>query len=160
MSKVVKTLILASLLGIAAWAIFNNTDKKVSVPPVSENANNQQATKEEIAMVEKPAISILPERVIQGEPAVIVVNGLATSTVESISFNGKRLGTFLYDSKPAAVVGIDLKGKIGAYPIKVALNNGRVVEGILDAGERVMVKTSFDIPENLGGNTPEAERVE
>lgn len=158
MSKGGKVLIALVSLLIAGWAIFNNADKEEVPIPANGNESPQQVKKEENGVIEKPSISVLPEKVIQGEPAVIVVNGLATSTVESITFNGKRLGTFLYEGKPAAVVGIDLKGKVGAYPIRVELSNGESLEAALQAGERILTKQAFDIPESLGGNTPEAEK--
>lgn len=149
------SLIVFLALGLLGWAIFRNTTGKDASFRANENIEPQL---EEVLVVEEPKVSIFPEKVIQGEPAILVVDGLTTSSVESIVFNDKKLGTFLYDGKPAAVVGIDLKGKTGAYPVAVTLNNGGKIEGTLQVGERILVKTSFDIPDNLGGNTPEAER--
>lgn len=152
-----KFLLAVVFLPLAGFIILNagTTNKPKPSIAVKERVT---PTQDAAYTAEKPLISTLPEKVIQGEPAIILIEGLITSTVESLTFNGKRLGTFLYDGKPAAVVGIDLKDKTGSYSIRATLNNGRVIEGTLQVGERVIAKNPFDIPENLGGNTPEAER--
>lgn len=147
----------AVFLVLAGFMVFNIVLTNDSQPNIAVEERVAPA-QDEALVIEKPLIATLPEKVIQGEPAIILIEGLITSTVESLTFNGKRLRTFLYDGKPAAVVGIDLKDKTGSYSIRATLNNGRVIDGTLQVGERVIAKNPFDIPENLGGNTPEAER--
>lgn len=102
------------------------------------------------------SIKIFPEAVLQGDPALIVVEG--TATVESIRFDGKNLNVFDHDGKPAALVGIDLRGRTGAYPIEVTLADNKKIKQDLIVGTRTIVKAPLGIPDKLGGDTPEAEK--
>lgn len=103
-------------------------------------------------------ISVHPETVLQGDPAWVVVNGLATSTIESLTFNGRKLGIFDHEGKPSALIGIDLRMESGTYPLVLTLEDGRTVRKDLVIGERTIAKAPLGIPEDLGGNTPESER--
>jgi murein DD-endopeptidase MepM/ murein hydrolase activator NlpD len=102
------------------------------------------------------SIIVIPETVRQGEPVRIVIENIGTSTVESLRFNSKSLDVFTHEDKPSALVGIDLKATPGTYPIKLALSDGRRIEKDLVVGKRQIVTAPLGIPDNLGGNTPEA----
>ena len=54
------------------------------------------------AQAASPTLSILPQNIMQGEPVEIVVQGATLRQVKSISFNGGKLGVFLYKNKPTA----------------------------------------------------------
>jgi hypothetical protein len=107
----------------------------------------------------EPAITIAPETIQQGEPMLISIEGLsATTTIESLSFNGRPLDVFMHGGKPSAIVGIDLKMRSGAYPIIASMSDGRTLEEEVQIGERTIVQAPLGIPDNLGGNTPAGER--
>ena len=108
---------------------------------------------------EDVSISISPAKVFQGDPALIVVNNLgSTSTIKSLTFDGKEISVFNYVNKPSVLVGIDLRGRVGPHPIVVTLSDGRSIKKDLIVGERTIVQVPMGIPEELGGNTPEAEQ--
>lgn len=131
---------------------------------------NQPQTESEspISPSEKPAatptpepvsLSVSPTVIIQGEPALITIDGLASlSAVQSLTLDNKPLAVFVDEGKLAALVGIDLHKTPGSYPIILTLADGRIIEGKMEVGERAMATTEFDIPEQLGGNTPQAEQ--
>ncbi|MDP3875286.1 MAG: M23 family metallopeptidase [bacterium] len=127
--------------------------------------------------LERLSFSIFPDTILQGDPARITVNGLNFTSTDSISpsttglgpsgllqaiksltFDGKPLPVFFYDGKPTALVGIDLRGKIGSYLLVLTLEDGQKIEKKLLVGKRIIAKAPFGIPEKLGGDTPEAEK--
>jgi len=101
-----------------------------------------------------PSISILPAEILQGDPAEIVVN--ATSSVVSLTYNGKPLNTFDQNGKASAVVGIDLKAPSGSYPVVAKLSDGTTLRTNLVVGKRVIAVAPLGIPASLGGNTVQA----
>ncbi|MEX2014134.1 MAG: peptidoglycan DD-metalloendopeptidase family protein, partial [Parcubacteria group bacterium] len=108
---------------------------------------------------EKISLSISPETVIQGEPVLITINGLySTSTIKSLALDDKPLPVFMHNGKPTSLVGIDLRGKIGSYQLVLNLKDGQKIEEKLVIGKRIVAKETFNIPEKFGGDTPEAEK--
>ncbi len=104
-----------------------------------------------------PNIIVFPQQVIQGEPVKIVVEGVTgVAAIRRISFDGKTLGVFLYQGKPVAFLGVDLKQKSGEYEIVAELSDGRTIEKKLTVAKRPKVSAPLGIPEKLGGNTPAA----
>lgn len=111
-----------------------------------------------VPVVEPVSLSVSPTTVIQGEPARITIDGLVSaSTIQSLTLDDKSLAVFVDEDKLAALVGIDPHKKPGSYPIVLTLEDGRKIEGKIEVGERAMATAEFDIPEQLGGNTPQAE---
>ncbi|MDP2651061.1 MAG: M23 family metallopeptidase [bacterium] len=106
---------------------------------------------------EEISVSIAPDVIRQGDPGLIVVNG--TSTVRSINFNGKNLWVFSHEGKPASLIGFDLRGNIGTFPLIVTLRDGTRINERLIVTERVIKKAPLGIPDKLGGDTPESERA-
>lgn len=105
------------------------------------------------------SLSVSPTTLIQGEPALITIDGLASiSAIQSLTLDNKPLAVFVDEGKFAALVGIDLHRTPGSYPIILTLADGRVIEEKIEIGQRTMTTTEFDIPEQLGGNTPQAEQ--
>lgn len=106
-----------------------------------------------------PSLEIYPDKVIQGEPVMIVVEGVAgLSDVKKISFDGNALGLFLFKNKPSAFVGIDLNKKPGEYILAVKFSDGSVVKKAISIGKREKIEAPLGIPEKLGGNTPTAAK--
>lgn len=112
------------------------------------------AVEEEVAVqeeVKEITISFQPASVIQGEPVLITVS---TSSVRSLSFNGSKLG--VYGNQ--ALLGLDLRMTPGTYPVVATLSDGTSVKRSLVVGKRVVVEAPLGIPEELGGDTPQAEQ--
>lgn len=105
------------------------------------------------------SLSVAPTAIIQGEPARIAIDGLVSaSTITSLTLDDKPLAVFVDGDKVAALVGIDMHRKPGSYPLVLTFDDGRKIEEKIEVGERVMTTEQFDIPEQLGGNTPQAEQ--
>lgn len=118
---------------------------------------------ESVTAPEKPpeqvpeiSLSILPTKIIQGDPVFVTVNG--TSTIMSITFEGKKLGVFSNDNKLSALIGIDLRKIPGHYPLTVTFKDGTIIKKDLTVGEKIIAKAPLGIPEKLGGDTPESEQ--
>jgi len=104
------------------------------------------------------SLSVSPETILQGEPALITLDGLASaSAIESLTLDDKPLAVFADEGSLSALVGIDLHRTPGSHPIVLTLDDGRKIEGNIEVRQRIMATTEFDIPEQLGGNTPQAE---
>ncbi|MDP3957101.1 MAG: M23 family metallopeptidase [bacterium] len=105
------------------------------------------------------SLSVSPATIIQGEPALITIDGLASiSAIQSLTLDDKPLAVFVDEGKLAALVGIDLHRTPGSYPIILTLHDGQMIEEKIEVGQRTMATEEFDIPEQLGGNTPQAEQ--
>ncbi len=97
---------------------------------------------------------ITTKRPVQGEPIMISVEAIPTEqSVQSISFDGKKLGVFIWKSQSTALYGIDLYKKPGTYKIRATLRGGEVLEKNMTIGEREKIEIPIDIPQKLGGNT-------
>ena len=106
------------------------------------------------------SLSVFPITLYQGEPARITIDGLISlSTIQSLTFDGESLQAFHEEEKIAVLVGIDFHKKPGLYPIVLTLNDGQIIEEKIEVGQRTITTTEFDIPEQLGGNTKEAEHA-
>jgi hypothetical protein len=107
----------------------------------------------------EPSISVFPDKVIQGEPVKITIEGVSgVAVVRKISFAGKSVGVFSYKGKPTAFAGIDLNKKSGTYEISVLLSDGVLLEKTISVGAREKIEAPLGIPEKLGGNTPVAAK--
>lgn len=120
-------------------------------------AKDQTATTTVQEVSEGVSISVVPARIEQGDPAKVVINGVDTSRIRSLTYKGKNVGVFPYNGKPSAFIGIDLKEKTGAYPLVLTLDDGQVVKQSLVVGAREIAQAPLGIPESLGGNTPAGE---
>lgn len=104
-----------------------------------------------------PTITVFPDKVIQGEPVMVTVNGVSgAAAVRKISFDGGTVGVFLYQRKPTALIGIDLSKKPGIYKVTATLSDGTVLSKNISVGARPKISAPLGIPAKLGGNTPAA----
>lgn len=156
--KKTKIFIGVSLLVLFVMLVF----KYLYVPsgPV-ENEPKGIATSTQMVNKPKPSIepriSITPSRVKQGDPAIITVEGLkSTSNVKSFTFNNRPLITFLYNGQVTAFLGVDLNSTPGTFPLVLTFTTGKEIRGEFVIEERAMIRIPFDIPDKLGGNTPES----
>jgi murein DD-endopeptidase MepM/ murein hydrolase activator NlpD len=106
-----------------------------------------------------PTLSIFPQSIMQGEPLEIIVQPATLSQIQSISFNGKKLGVFLYKNKPTAFVGIGINQKPSVYTLSVVLSDGTTLEKSVLVSERKKIKVAFSIPEKLGGNSTSSQQT-
>ncbi len=145
------------MLLLVAYFVFPEQGKNPDAEPESfarQEEPNAPSPQPEAAV----SLSLLPAAVIQGEPARIAIQGVGSpSDIESLTFDGKQLPVFADAHTVGALVGIDFHKKPGSYPIVLTLKNGRTIEEKFDIGERLVATEKFDIPEQLGGNTSEAE---
>jgi len=106
-----------------------------------------------------PLISATPERVLQGEPLIITIESLNPPlTVEKLVFDGKPIDIFLYQSKPTAIIGIDLNKKPGVYIATTTLSNGEVLIKEITIVKREKYEAPLGIPEKLGGNSTTSQQ--
>jgi hypothetical protein len=96
-------------------------------------------------------LTVAPENPIQGEPVMITVT--STSSLQSLSLNGKPLKTFWFNNSLGALYGIDLYAKTGTYYMEAKFSDGSAVQGNFNVGKREMTTAPLGIPEKLGGNT-------
>lgn len=105
----------------------------------------------------EPHFSVYPSLVRQGDPALIIVEGVtSTSSVKSFTFNNRPLASFIYEGKVAALLGVDLYSPVGTFPLVLTLKDGKEVKGDFVITKRPEDRRPFDIPEKLGGNTPQS----
>lgn len=100
-----------------------------------------------------PVITVTPASIIQGEPAMVTIDGATTAEIKKITFGGARIPVFSYQKKPTALIGIDLNKKAGTYPIVVTLTDGAVLTRDFVVGVRERIEAPLSIPAKLGGNT-------
>lgn len=103
-------------------------------------------------------IRIIPERVIQGDPFMIVVDGVGgTSSVDQIFFDKETLWPMLYRGEVIALAPVDLRKSPGQYEIIVIFKDGTKLSRIILVGARTKTERPLGIPEKLGGNTEESQ---
>lgn len=153
--KMLLWLVLPMVLLTAYFAVpqLNNQPETEPAAPVTQTEDPVTAP-----TLVPVSLAVSPAALIQGEPALITIDGLASaSAITSLTFDGKSLSVFIDDGKISALVGIDFHSKPGSYPLVLTLDDGRKIETKIAVGQRAVATTTFDIPETLGGNTPQAE---
>lgn len=110
------------------------------------------------ASADERSLTIIPEKVIQGEPLVVIIGGVKNiSEVKKITFGGESLGVFMYKNKPTALIGVDLRKKSGDYKLIVQLSDGQSIKKNVSVGAREKIETPLRIPQKLGGDTKESQ---
>ncbi len=99
------------------------------------------------------SVSVMPSSLMQGDPALVEINGTNMSEVRTIMFNGSPASLFEYDDKPSAFLGIDLHAATGTFEIEADLTDGRVATATLAVHQRLLETESLPVPEQLGGNS-------
>ncbi|MEX2013599.1 MAG: M23 family metallopeptidase, partial [Parcubacteria group bacterium] len=136
-------------------AVGHSNDREGIVANVNSTLPDNPA----VQASENISVSIAPYTILQGDPAQITIKGIyPASEIQSLAFDGKSVPLFLHNGEPTALVGIDLRGRTGVYPLVLTLKNGEKLEKPLVVSARLIVKAPLGIPEKLGGDTPEAEK--
>ncbi len=130
-----------------------NNPEKAPQPPREEAEKPGMPSPETLVSLAPDPAAAIP-----GEPARIIIRGVASlSDIESLTFDDKPVPVFSDESGMAALVGIDFHKKPGSYPLVLTLDDSRIFKENLEVKPRVVATAEFDIPEQLGGNTPKAE---
>ncbi len=112
------------------------------------------------AFAQVAAISIMPENILQGEPAMISIDGLVPGvTVQELSISGKIVPIFKYQSRSTGLIGIDLNKKPGIYVIVAMLSNGQILTKNLIVIKREKYEAPLGIPKSLGGNSTSSQNA-
>lgn len=145
------------ILALAAYFVVPQLKNQPELEP--ELPTTQAEEPVTAPVVEPVSLSISPAIILQGEPARITIDGLdSTSSIKSLTLDSKPLAIFEDEGKLATLVGIDFHKNPGSYPLVLTLADGRKVEEKIEIVKRVVTTEEFDIPEQLGGNTPQAEQ--
>ncbi len=104
-----------------------------------------------------PIVTVQPTVIYPGDPIMVTIN--ASSSVSLITFDSKKVSTFIYDDKPHAFIPIPLEEKNLNHKLLVQLSNGMTFQRNILLKERVKIEKPLGIPEKLGGNTPEAGKA-
>jgi len=125
--------------------------------PTQEVADSSTSTPQ--ALPEEYGIVTNPEHIEQGDPVLITITGVdSIEEITSFTLNGKVLNLFMHEGNPSALIGFDLRGPTGIMPLVLTLGNGEKIEKKLVVNEKLIAKAPLGIPDNLGGNTPQAEK--
>lgn len=112
-----------------------------------------------ITSAQTTSLSFFPAKVIQGEPLLVTIDGVAgISSVKKMTFDGTVIGVFLRHGKPSGLIGIDLNKKPGTYELAVTLSDTRVLTKTIDVHEREKMEAPLGIPQKLGGDTVESQK--
>mgnify|MGYP001565282990 FL=1 len=103
------------------------------------------------------SLRVVQETPVQGDPVMVVLNGADISSITSLTFSGKKVDLFLYQSKPTALIPIDLGARTGAYTLFAKLKNGTTLTKTVTVLLRPRRTAPLGIPDKLGGNTKTAQ---
>ena len=102
------------------------------------------------------SLSVIPQDPLQGEPVRVTIEEADIPSLKTLTFAGKKVGLFLYQGKPTALIPIDLNQQTGTYPLMVELRSGEKQTRMVTVRAREKISAPLGIPEKLGGNTPAA----
>ena len=117
-----KTVVITILLGVLSG--FYILRPEVAPAPINNPVGIPEAEEawdasSEIEKAPEISVTITPDKFIQGEPVLVEVSG--TTTVKSITLEGKLLKVFINKNEASALIGIDLRKAPGRYPLVVTL---------------------------------------
>lgn len=133
---------------------------KIKDQPQAEPVPSAAQTEEPslVSDVEPVTVSIAPPSPLPGEPVKVTLRSLESiSQVKSLTFNGNPLAVFEEEGRLAALIGLDFHEKPGSYPLVLTLDDNQKIESNIEVRKRELISADFDIPEQLGGNTSQAE---
>jgi murein DD-endopeptidase MepM/ murein hydrolase activator NlpD len=101
-----------------------------------------------------PILEISPTIIYPGDPIFIEI--IASSTPSKILFDNMEIKVSKYNNSYIGLVGIDLHEEKKKHEIKLELVNGIKINKSVTITMRTKEEKPLGIPDNLGGNTPEA----
>ncbi len=151
---------IAGIILITAGFIFAYSNPshieyvKESEPIASSTVGVKALSQDQMRIVSYPG------KLEQGDPAIIVVEGLTTtSNIKSFTLGDRPFYFFIYKGYVTAFFAAKLDEPTGTLPLVLTFKDGKQIRGNLVINARKIVKDSFNIPEKLGGNTPESIRI-
>lgn len=143
------------LIPLIALAVF------MSRPRALPATNDQVTTATEnvvpevkpVVQSEEASLSLSPTSVEQGDPVLVTLENVPSSSVKSLIFNKQSVPTFENGGKTQALLGLELRMTAGTYPLKLILTSGEVVSKDVVVGKKLIVSAPLGIPESLGGNS-------
>ncbi len=157
--KIISIIVTLFIIGVAAVYFYSPSKPSANGVKIVVTTTPKVKLKPK-PIVTVPFISISPMTVRQGEPVLITAEGVtSTSTVRSFTFDNRPLVIFLHEGQVSALLGVDLRATPGTFPLVLTYNDGRELRGNIVIGEREIIRAPFDIPDKLGGNTPESEKT-
>ena len=142
-----RILILVVLLIV--FAVYVERQQSSVVPEVIKEIEEEK--------VPEKLFSISPEIISPGDP--IMITSLASSSVSTISFDGKNLPILSCEERSCSFVPIDFNEKKLDHVVQINLSNGMTITEQISLILREKIERPLGIPEKLGGNTPEAEKA-
>jgi len=98
-------------------------------------------------------IVVTPPEITQGEPVLIVVEGIDIRDIKKLTFGGRPVPVFEFEGEPTALIAIDLSARTGVVEILVETNDGDKVRALARILPRRRIVAPMGIPEKMGGNT-------
>lgn len=152
-------ILLVSAFLLAIYFAPTKEDQEPATPTPPSTPQNEPGAP--LPPPERPlSLEILPSTVLPGEPARIDIQGVASaSDIESLVFNGTPVPIFSDEGTIAGLIGLDFHTPPGSYPTVLTLRDGRTIQETLKVAPRLVATEAFHIPEQLGGDTKEAEHA-
>lgn len=110
-----------------------------------------------VTQVHATTISVFPSQFVQGDPAVITIDGVSREDIDGLSWGSISPPLFEYNGKTSAIIGVDLSTRPGFSHLVLRLNDGTVVTRQVRVLPRKRATAPLGIPDKMGGNTPTAE---
>lgn len=99
------------------------------------------------------SIVVTPVYLMQGDPALVSIEGVPYENIERLVWNNKILPVFEHEGEPAALIGVSLSEPTGISTITLTLKDGATVEKQAYIVPRKRTTAPLGIPAKMGGNT-------
>ena len=112
--------LLLVVIVMAGAAVYDSMPKSVPAEAKQTPVVVEEAPEPKVEEVKELSLSTSPAKVIQGEPVLVTVEGVAsTSSIKTLTFNGQKLAPFISEGKVKALIGLDLRIEPKNYLINV-----------------------------------------
>jgi murein DD-endopeptidase MepM/ murein hydrolase activator NlpD len=105
----------------------------------------------------KVRLIVVPDKVMQGEPLEIMVQGAKKNDAVAVMFASSSVAMNAYDKKLVGFVPIDINKKVGTYAVH-AVVAGRSYDATVEVVKREKLEAPLGIPQKLGGNTTASQK--
>ncbi len=152
-----KKVVMAIFLIICLLIIFGIYKANFIDNNINKNIMSSEAKAEVSKVIDKPILSIYPQKIYQGDPLFISIH--ASSTPVSLTFNKKEIKFFKYKNSYLGIIGIDFNEKKLKGDVFLKLSNGMEISQLVVITAREKIERPLGIPEKLGGNTEAASQI-
>ena len=102
-------------------------------------------------------LSVIPETPVQRYLVMVILKVSDIPSIKSLTFAGKKVGMFLYQSEPTVLIPVDLGARAGKYQLIATLFGGQTLQKTVTVIPRPQRTALLGIPDKLGGNTKVAQ---